>query len=52
MEEWELPERLRGLDIKKFIPDGEKVVVVLSDSQIEAFISLTETVMNAKERGA
>ena len=52
MEEHELPERLRGLGIKNFIPDGENVVVVVSDSQIEAFISLTETVMNAKERGA
>ena len=52
MDEQDLPERLRGLGIKKFIPDGEKIVVVLSDSQIEAFISLTETVMNAKGKGA
>lgn len=51
MNENELPERLRNLGIKKFIPD-EKVIVVLSDSQIEAFIPLTETVMAAKEKGA
>lgn len=51
MEEHELPERLRGLGLKKFIP-GVKVVIEVSEQQLKDFTPLAIVAMNAKERGA